>query len=54
MYSKPTLEKFGSFRNLTQVGFSGGNDGYIILGPPNDDGPPTSDVGCDLLGCTSS
>lgn len=32
MYTKPTLEKFGSFRELTQVGFGGPNDPLAFLG----------------------
>jgi hypothetical protein len=27
MYSKPTLEKFGTFRELTQLGFFNASDG---------------------------
>ena len=49
MYAKPKLEKFGSFRTLTQVGFNGGNDGYIILGPNN-----TTDIGCEFTRCPST
>ncbi len=44
MYQKPSLERFGSFRELTQIGFSGASDGFTIIGPPV--GAPTT--GCNL------
>ena len=47
MYRKPQLEKFGTFRELTQIGFSGASDGFTIIGPN------TSANGCDLVGCAS-
>ena len=31
-YQKPTLEKFGAFRDLTRLGFSSANDGASIFG----------------------
>lgn len=33
MYEKPVLQKFGSFRDLTRIGFTGSSDGASILGP---------------------
>ena len=33
MYEKPTVEKFGTFRDLTRLGFNGGSDGISIFGP---------------------
>ena len=33
MYNKPMLERFGTFRELTQTGTSGGGDGCIVLDP---------------------
>jgi hypothetical protein len=33
MYQKPTLQKYGSFGELTRSGFNGGGDGCIILDP---------------------
>ncbi len=33
MYIKPQVERFGTFRDLTRSGFSGGGDGCIILDP---------------------
>jgi len=33
MYVKPTLEKFGTFRELTMVGWSGASDNVFVLGP---------------------
>lgn len=32
MYQKPTLEKFGSFRDLTRLGFASSTDGASIFG----------------------
>lgn len=31
-YQKPTLEKFGTFRDLTRLGFSSASDGASICG----------------------
>ena len=50
MYSKPGLERFGTFRELTRVGFNGSSDGLLITGP---DGSVVG-IGCDLQGCTAS
>ena len=33
MYSKPQLERFGTFRELTQTGIGGSGDGCIVLNP---------------------
>ena len=33
MYEKPVLQKFGAFRDLTRIGFTGSSDGASILGP---------------------
>lgn len=32
MYSKPKIERFGTFRELTQVGFNGTSDGFTVCG----------------------
>ena len=32
MYQKPMLEKFGTFRDLTRLGFSSASDGASIFG----------------------
>jgi hypothetical protein len=32
MYQKPTVERFGTFRDLTQQGFNGANDGITFEG----------------------
>lgn len=47
MYQKPKIERFGTFRELTQAGFNGVTDGYAIAGidPGNElrggpEGPP--------------
>jgi len=50
MYSKPAVQKFGSFRELTQLGFSSASDGASIWG--------ISSPGCETfgveLGCPSA
>lgn len=38
MYQKPRVERFGTFRELTQVGFSGSQDGFTICGITNGTG----------------
>ncbi len=35
MYNKPMVERFGTFRELTQSGFGGAGDGCIVLDPVN-------------------
>ena len=42
MYKKPELEKFGTFRELTQIGIVGVTDGYTITGPNGPVGPGNS------------
>ena len=32
MYQKPRVERFGTFRELTQVGFTGTSDGATLCG----------------------
>lgn len=32
MYEKPTVQRFGTFRELTQLGFASATDGASILG----------------------
>ena len=32
MYQKPTVQKFGTFRNLTQAGCTGESDGQTYMG----------------------
>lgn len=32
MYQKPRVERYGTFRELTQVGFNGSTDGFTICG----------------------
>lgn len=41
MYTKPTLQQFGSFRDLTQVGLDANGDGGWIFGPAGD--------GCNVI-----
>lgn len=50
MYEKPRVERFGTFRELTRVGFTGAYDGYTIT---NDDTGDTS-TGCDIDGSCRS
>lgn len=38
MYQKPRVERFGTFRELTQVGFNGSTDGFTICGIGNGTG----------------
>lgn len=33
-YSRPVLARYGSFRDLTQVGITGTSDGLYICGTP--------------------
>jgi hypothetical protein len=33
VYQKPKVERFGTFRELTQVGFNTHSDGLTICGP---------------------
>jgi hypothetical protein len=33
VYSKPRVERFGTFRELTMTGTNGGGDGCIVLDP---------------------
>ena len=46
MYVKPKLERFGTFRELTRVGFNGCSDGYTVT----NDSTGVSDSGSELLG----
>jgi len=48
VYVKPRLERFGTFRELTKLGFTGASDGFTIIGP---DGNSSS--GNDLDDCRS-
>lgn len=32
VYQKPKVERFGTFRELTQIGLQGSSDGYTICG----------------------
>lgn len=41
-YTAPTLTRFGSFRELTRVGFSGLSDGFVL----GDDTPAVT--GCNV------
>ncbi len=33
MYTKPTLQQYGSFRDLTLIGLVHDGDGGIVIGP---------------------
>ena len=37
MYSKPGVERFGTFRELTRTGLGGAGDGCIVLDPVTGD-----------------
>ena len=50
MYEKPKVERFGSFRELTRVGFSGSCDGYTVTS--NTDGTTTD--GNNLYGASGA
>lgn len=47
MYQKPRLDRFGSFRELTQVGFSGASDGTTFIGVT---GGVATGSGCSIDG----
>ncbi len=38
MYQKPRVERFGTVRELTLVGWSGATDGFTISGPSSGTG----------------
>jgi hypothetical protein len=42
-YAAPALTRFGTFRELTRVGFSGLSDGFVL---GDDDG--STATGCDV------
>lgn len=46
MYQKPKVERFGTFRELTQIGFQGDSDGFTICG----DTPGVGNNACGLPG----
>jgi hypothetical protein len=43
-YRTPRLERFGTFREITQEGFSGNLDGGLILGPDGSTTPAGDDL----------
>ncbi|MBX3173940.1 MAG: lasso RiPP family leader peptide-containing protein [Gemmatimonadaceae bacterium] len=59
MYEKPTLQRFGTFRELTLLGFSSSTDGASIfgIGSPGCSttiGRHTYEIGCPSSGPTTS
>lgn len=59
MYQKPSLEKFGSFRDLTQWGFASASDGGSIFGISSSGcqtriGRRTVSIGCPTTGGPST
>lgn len=38
MYQKPRVERFGTVRELTLVGFDGASDGFTVTGPSSGSG----------------
>jgi hypothetical protein len=55
MYSKPRLERFGTFRELTRTGTAAGGDGCIVLDPATgivvDGNPDDGVITPTLPGC---
>jgi hypothetical protein len=49
MYEKPRVERYGTFRELTRIGFNGRTDGFTVT---NNDTGDTS-TGCEFYGCRS-
>ena len=46
MYQKPALQRFGTFRDLTQAGCVGASDGFAVEGIGTSTGArPTGNVG---------
>jgi len=43
-YARPSLERFGTFREITRQGFSGNVDGGLILGPDGSTTPAADDL----------
>ena len=43
MYEKPTLERFGTFRDLTQLGNNSGTDAASVFGLGCDRSPDATD-----------
>ena len=43
-YTTPRLERFGTFREITRQGFTGNNDGGLILGPDGTTTPGGDDM----------
>jgi hypothetical protein len=41
MYQKPMVERFGTFRELTQAGCTGGSDGQVFQGAGSIGSTPT-------------
>jgi hypothetical protein len=56
-YEKPRVERFGTFRELTQTGTAAGGDGCIVLDPgpgePVDNNPDDGISTPTLPGCGS-
>ncbi|HEX8718310.1 MAG TPA: lasso RiPP family leader peptide-containing protein [Gemmatimonadaceae bacterium] len=46
MYQKPKVERYGTFRELTQVGFNGTSDGYTVSGIGNETCSSITAPGC--------
>lgn len=43
-YARPTVQRFGTFREMTRQGFSGNVDGGLILGPDGSTTPGGDDM----------
>jgi len=46
VYQKPKVERYGTFRELTQVGFNGTSDGYTVSGIGNETCSSITAPGC--------
>jgi hypothetical protein len=44
-YLAPTVQRLGTFRQLTRVGFNGMSDGFVLGDSP--DGPTGCDIGAE-------
>ncbi len=58
MYTKPTLERYGRFRDLTRLGLASATDGFSILGIGSSPGCETTwsyrgRTGTIEIGCPS-
>jgi hypothetical protein len=53
VYEKPRVQRFGTFRELTQIGFSGVCDGYTITNNDTGDTSDGNNIGGGSGSCSS-